>query len=46
MIFSLASPSYKLLFGGVLGQELANTTRDDEGTSAAIQVHVSPSVVS
>ena len=31
------SPHYKLLFGGMLGQELANMTRDADIT-AAIQV--------
>ena len=33
-----SSSQYKLLFGGVLGQELTNTTRQDEDISAAIQV--------
>ena len=39
------SPSYKLLFGGVLGQELTNTTRQDEDISAAIQVHRHSTIV-
>lgn len=46
MIFSASgSPSYKLLFGGVLGQELTDTIRQDEDISAAIQVHKHSAVV-
>ena len=46
MIFSASgSPSYKLLFGGVLGQELTDTIRQDEDISVAIQVHKHCAVV-
>lgn len=35
------APTYKLLFGGVLGQEVANVTKEDDDTTAVLQVHVS-----
>ena len=38
MIPDEAPPNYQVLFGGVVGQELANVTRDDKDVAAAIQV--------
>ena len=38
MIPEEAPPNYQVLFGGVVGQELANVTRDDKDVAAAIQV--------
>ena len=35
------APTYELLFGGVLGQEVANVTKEDDEATALIQVHVS-----
>ena len=33
-----APRDYQVLFGGVVGQELANVTREDKDIAAAIQV--------
>ena len=38
MISDEAPPGYKILFGGVVGQELVNVTRDDKDIAAAIKV--------